>query len=73
MHSNQKVTKMWICRLAFFVRRHKIPKELVVNFDQTGVHLVPTAGGRTYAPTGQKEILLIGQEDKRQMTGKAAL
>lgn len=54
------------------MRRHKIPKELVVNFDQTGVHLVPTAGGRTYAPTGQKEIILLGQEDKRQMTGMHA-
>ena len=59
-------------RLALLVRRFKIPPALVlvVIFDQMGVHLVPTAGGRTYAPTGKKDICIAGQDDKRQMTGK---
>ena len=67
--NTREASVYWMCRLAFLVRRHDIPPALVVNFDQTGIHLVPTAGGRTYAPTGKKEICLIGQDDKRQMTG----
>ena len=45
--------------------------ELVVNFDQTGLHIVPTGGTRTYAVKGSKEVRLIGQDDKRQIKGAA--
>ncbi len=44
-----------------------MPKALVSNYDQTGVHLVPTGGGRTYAKKDSKEVALIGQDDTRQI------
>ena len=35
-------------RCAYLVKVHNIPKELVVNSDQTGIHLVPTGGSKTW-------------------------
>jgi hypothetical protein len=40
-------------RCAYLVKIHNIPEELVVNTDQTGVHLVPTGGARIW----EKKIL----------------
>ena len=54
-------------RLAYCVFMHDIPKEAVVNMDQTGIHLVPKSSF-TRARVGAKEIYLIGQDDKRQVT-----
>jgi hypothetical protein len=36
--------------------------------DQTGIHLIPTGGARTWAEKGSKHVLIHGQEDKRQIT-----
>lgn len=58
-----------VYRAAFAVRKHKVPPELVVNFDQTGIHIVPLAGARTYAEKGSRHVALLGQDDKRQITG----
>ena len=34
-------------RCAYLIKVHNIPESLVVNSDQTGIHLVPTGGART--------------------------
>jgi len=35
-------------RCAYLIKIHNIPQELVVNTDQTGIHLVPMGGARTW-------------------------
>ena len=45
----------------------RIPAELVINMDQTGMNLVPV-GKFTYAKKGQKHVQLLGLDDKRQLT-----
>ena len=55
-------------RCAYLVSVHNIPEELVVNTDQTGIHLVPTGGSRTWETKGAKHIRIHGQDDKRQIT-----
>jgi hypothetical protein len=55
-------------RCAYLVKVHNIPKELVVNSDQTGIHLVPTGGSRTWETKGAKHVKVHGAEDKRQIT-----
>jgi hypothetical protein len=52
---------------------HSVPDCLVVNSDQTGVHLKPLLE-RTYEVKGAKQVLNLGKEDKRQFTvlGSAA-
>lgn len=54
-------------RVAATMGRHDIHPSLVINMDQTGVHLVPAASW-TYAARGEKTVAIIGAEDKRQIT-----
>ena len=57
----------FMLRLSYCVFMMDIPKEAVANMDQTGIHLVPKSSF-TRARVGAKEIPLIGQDDKRQIT-----
>ncbi|KAJ7897752.1 hypothetical protein B0H13DRAFT_2521555 [Mycena leptocephala] len=53
-------------RRAWTIKEHRIPAELVINADQTGVVYLP--GSRmSYAPRGSKQVGLIGKE-KRAFT-----
>jgi hypothetical protein len=54
-------------RIGFFMQVYKVHPSLVVNMDQTGVHLAPV-DNRTYASRGAKEVSLIAADDKRQIT-----
>ena len=45
-----------------------IPPQLIFNWDQTGLHLVPTSCW-TMAQKGQKRIRIRGLKDKRMITG----
>ena len=45
----------------------EIPLELIFNWDQTGLHLVPTSNW-TMAKKGSKRVEMKGLEDKRQIT-----
>lgn len=49
------------------VRSHKIPLELVINRDETGLQLVPV-GNWTVAPEGSRRVEVAGLGDKRQIT-----
>jgi hypothetical protein len=55
-------------RYTYLIKVHNIPQSLVVNSDQTGIHLVPTAGARTWDTKGIKQVRVHGLEDKRQVT-----
>jgi hypothetical protein len=41
----QELTMAQMC--AYLIKVHNIPQYLVINNDQTGIHLVPTGGVRT--------------------------
>ena len=45
----------------------EIPKELVINWDHTGIHYVPVSNW-TMAKEGSKRIEIFGSDDKRQIT-----
>ncbi|ELT87687.1 hypothetical protein CAPTEDRAFT_199284 [Capitella teleta] len=44
-----------------------IPPEMIVNFDQTGLSIVPTSSW-TLAEKGAKQVEIVGLDDKRQIT-----
>ena len=44
-----------------------IPCELVINWDQTGIHYVPVSSW-TMAKEGSERVEIAGIDDKRQMT-----
>jgi hypothetical protein len=54
-------------RVVALCSMHSIPDCLVVNSDQTGVHLKPFSE-RTYEVKGAKQVLNLGKEDKHQFT-----
>jgi hypothetical protein len=58
-------------RIACAMQLYKVHPSLVVNMDQTGVHLAP-ADSRTYELKGAKEVSVICAEDKRQITACVA-
>ena len=64
----KKQGKAMAQRCAYLVKVHNIPKELVVNSNQTVIHLVPTGGSRTWETKGAKHVKVHGVEDKRQIT-----
>jgi len=43
-------------RVAYLAKVYGIPSSLVVNSDQTGIHLVPAAGGKTWDAKGSKDV-----------------
>jgi len=49
----------------------EIPSQLVINFDQTGLNIVPTSDW-TMEAEGSKRVEVIGKDDKRQLTAVLA-
>lgn len=49
------------------VNDYDIPPELIINFDQTNVNIVPV-GDYTLEKSGSKQGQIIGLEDKRQVS-----
>ena len=44
-----------------------VPKELIINWDQTGIHYVPVSNW-TMEKKGMKRVEVFGADDKRQIT-----
>jgi len=49
------------------IELEEIPDDLVVNWDQTGIHYVPVSDW-TMEKTGAKRVAIAGANDKRQIT-----
>jgi len=49
----------------------EIPDDLVVNWDQTGLHYVPVSDW-TMEKVGAKRVEIVGANDKRQITAVLA-
>ena len=49
------------------VKTYDIPDDLIINFDQTNVMIVPV-GHYTLDKVGSKQVSIFGLEDKRQVT-----
>ena len=54
-------------RIARSIHTHRTPPELVINADQTGIHLFPLPG-HTWNPCGDKQVQVLGKEEKCQVT-----
>lgn len=49
------------------VNDYDIPPELIINFDQANVNIVPV-GDYTLEKSGSKQVQIIGLKDKRQVS-----
>lgn len=54
-------------RIAATMEMHKVHPALVINMDQTGVHLVPSSSW-TYEKKNSSSVAVVGADDKRQIT-----
>ena len=57
----------FLAEVASTVQMEEIPPELIFNWDQTGIHLVPVASW-TMERQGAKHVEVAGITDKRQIT-----
>ena len=55
-------------RVAYLAKFYRIPSSLVINSDQTSIHLVRVVGGKTWDAKGSKDVKILSMEDKRQIT-----
>jgi len=50
-------------RIVALVKTYDIPEELVINSDQTALHIRPSTN-QTYDVKGVKDVKSLGKEDK---------
>ena len=60
--------KKFLQQIIDVVQMEEVPPELILNWDQTGLNLVPTSSW-TMAAKGSKRVEVKGLTDKRQITG----
>jgi hypothetical protein len=56
-----------LLQTAALIAEHIIPRQLVINSDETSVALV-YLGKHTLAPAGDKQVRIVGADDKRNVT-----
>ena len=57
----------YLVSIATLVEENDIPDSMIVNFDQTGVNIIPSSEW-TMDVKGQKQVSVTGLGDKRQIT-----
>ena len=63
----EEVCKEFLSKLMEAVELHEVPPDLIFNWDQTGILLVPSAQW-TMDKKGWKKVPIAGHNDKRQIT-----
>ena len=63
----EKLKKQFLSDIRSIVAMEDIPKELIINWDQTGMKYVPVSNW-TFEEKGTKRIEIAGLDDKRQIT-----
>ncbi len=59
--------KFMAYRVAYLTKTYYIPPSLVVNSDQSNIHLAPIVGKYTWESRGSKHIHVLGIKDKWQV------
>jgi DDE superfamily endonuclease len=63
----ESIQERFFLQCALIIQEHRIPKQFVFNWDETGVSLVDL-GKYTMELKGSKEVRIVGADDKRQIT-----
>ena len=63
----QHLRSTYLRQISGIVAVHKIPQEMVVNWDQSGINIVPLSNW-TMEQEGASRIEIVGLNDKRQIT-----
>jgi hypothetical protein len=63
----EEIKASFVEKVSNVVKQHDIPDALVINWDQTGVQMVP-GGDWTMDERGSQQVPITGLDDKRQIT-----
>ena len=63
----EEVKAQFLLDIKVVVEMDEIPFDLVINWDQTGIHYVPV-GSWTMEKEGSKRVEIVAVDDKRQIT-----
>ena len=67
MEDFSKVKKEFLQEVVTPVEMENIPPELIVNWNQTGIKIIPTTTW-TMEKMGSKRVEIVGTNDKHQIT-----
>ena len=67
----EAVKEQFLTDVKAVAEMNEIPHELIINWDQTGIHYVPV-GSWTMEKEGAKRVEIVGVDDKRQITAVLA-
>ena len=68
----ERVKEVFLADIAAEVVMKDIPKDLIINWDQTGLSIIPT-GDWTMEKEGAKVVSIANADDKRQVTAVLAV
>jgi len=68
--SDADVTKSYLLQIKGMLDAHKIPSQLVINWDQVGVKVVPSSNW--ILEQGAERVEIAGLNDKHQVTAMLA-
>ena len=63
----EEIKAQFLLDIKVVVEMEDIPFDLIINWDQTGIHYVPV-GSWTMDKEGSKRVEIAGVDDKRQIT-----
>lgn len=63
----EKIKENFLRKVSSAVEEHNIPPELVVNVDETDLHLIPVSNW-TMEKEGSQKVKIEGMDDKREVT-----
>ena len=66
-----QIKSKYLQQVVYMAKAHKIPENLILNLDQTGLNILPS-GHWTMAKEGSKRVELASLDDKRQITATFA-
>ena len=67
----ENIKSEYLQRIDTAVSENHIPSNLIINWDQTGLNMVP-ASKWTMTEKGSKQVRVLGSDDKRQITALLA-
>ena len=67
VHNFEELKNQFLTDIEAVVTMEDIPKEMIINWDHTGINTVPTSSW-TMDKKGAKQIEITGLDDKRQIT-----
>lgn len=65
----EELKSKFLGKIEELVTKYNIPPQLIINFDHTGVHLLPVSRW-TMAEKGCDKVNIVGLDDKREITVK---